>query len=44
MDKNKEKSRFNSILKIIWIVAGILLILALIEGLSILIAVKEYFP
>ena len=44
MKKNERKSRFRNITIFIWMIVGILMILALIEGLSIILAVKKYFP
>lgn len=43
-EKKVKKSRFSKVLTFIWIIAGMLMIWALIEGLSIIIAVKKYFP
>lgn len=45
MDKNKKKnSRFKNVLIAVWILAGILMIGLLIQGWSLLISVKKYFP
>jgi hypothetical protein len=42
--EKKEKSIFSNVLIFIWMMVGILMIALLIEGWSLLITVKKYFP
>lgn len=42
--KNQKKSRLTSVLKLVWIVVGILSTIVLFKGMLLLFTVSEYFP